>query len=99
MGIFQGRKTVYTFSGNNTGDAHGKCDGHSSDIGMSGFRSKVGILPYPRGSTYTTIGELGPQIPYYRRNYGSQFPNGCICRPSGYGSKDPNNRVLGPKGD
>ena len=28
----------------------------------------------PRGSSYTTIGELGPQIPYYRRNDGSQFP-------------------------
>ena len=27
--------------------------------------------------------ELGTQIPYYRRNYGSQFPNGCICGPSG----------------
>ena len=32
---------------------------------------------------YTTIGELGPKIPYYRRNYGSHFPNGCICGPSG----------------
>ena len=37
----------------------------------------------PRGSTYTTIRELGPKIPYYRRNYGSQFLNGCICGPSG----------------
>ena len=37
----------------------------------------------PRGSIYTTIRELGPEIPYYRRNYGSQFPNGCICGPSG----------------
>ena len=37
----------------------------------------------PRGSIYTTISELGPKIPYYRRNYGSQFPNGCICGPSG----------------
>ena len=37
----------------------------------------------PRGFIYTTIRELGPQIPYYRRNYGSQFPNGCICGPSG----------------
>ena len=37
----------------------------------------------PRGSIYTTIRELGPKIPYYRRNYGSQFPNGCICGPSG----------------
>ena len=36
----------------------------------------------PKGSTYTTIRELGPKIPYYRRNYGSQFPNGCICGPS-----------------
>ena len=24
----------------------------------------------PRGSIYTTITELGPKIPYYRRNYG-----------------------------
>ena len=36
-----------------------------------------------RESMYTTIRELGPKIPYYRRNYGSQFPNGCICGPSG----------------
>ena len=33
---------------------------------------------------YTTIRELGPKMPYYRRNYGSRFPNGCICGPSGY---------------
>ena len=32
----------------------------------------------PRGSICTTIRELGPKIPYYIRNYGSQFPNGCI---------------------
>ena len=25
---------------------------------------------YPRGSIYTTIRELGPKIPYCRRNYG-----------------------------
>ena len=37
----------------------------------------------PRGSIYTTIKELGPKIPYHGRNYGSQFPNGCICGPSG----------------
>ena len=37
----------------------------------------------PRGSIYTTIRELGPKIPYYIKNYGSQFPNGCICGPSG----------------
>ena len=38
----------------------------------------------PRGSIYTTIKELDPNIPYYRRNYyGSQFPNSCICGPSG----------------
>ena len=36
-----------------------------------------------RGSICTTIRELGPKIPYYRRNYGSQFPDGCICGPSG----------------
>ena len=36
---------------------------------------------FPRGSIYTTIRELGPEIPYYRRNYGSQLPNGCICGP------------------
>ena len=34
---------------------------------------------------YTTIRELGPKIPYYRRNYGSQFPNSCIYGPSGFG--------------
>ena len=39
---------------------------------------------FPRGSIYTTIREVGPEIPYYRRNYGSQFPNGCICGPSGF---------------
>ena len=39
---------------------------------------------YPRGSIYTTMRELGPQIPYYGRNYGSQFPNGYVCGPSGY---------------
>ena len=32
---------------------------------------------------YTTTRELGPKISYYRRNFGSQFPNGCICGPSG----------------
>ena len=39
----------------------------------------------PRGSIYTTIGELiiGPKMPYYRRNFGSQLPNGCIRGPSG----------------
>ena len=38
----------------------------------------------PRGSIiYTTIRELGPKIPDFRRNYGSQFPNACICGPSG----------------
>ena len=37
----------------------------------------------PRGSIYTTIRELGPKMPYYRRNYGSQLPNGCICGPPG----------------
>ena len=42
------------------------------------------VYRVPRGSmTTTTIRELGPKIPYYRRNYGSQFPNGCICGPSG----------------
>ena len=40
-------------------------------------------MKVPRGSIYTTIKELGPIIPYYRRNHGSQFPNGCICGPSG----------------
>ena len=29
--------------------------------------------------------ELGPKIPHYRRNYGSQPPNGCICGPCGKG--------------
>ena len=38
---------------------------------------------FPTGSIYTTIREVGPNIPYYRRDYGSQFPNGCICGPSG----------------
>ena len=37
----------------------------------------------PRGSIYTTIRELGPKTPYYIRNYGSPFPNSCICGPSG----------------
>ena len=44
-----------------------------------------GSLRNPRRSMYTTIRELGPKIPYYTRNYGSQFPNGCICGPSGNG--------------
>ena len=26
-------------------------------------------------------------MPYYRRNYGSQFPDGCICGPSGNASE------------
>ena len=34
-------------------------------------------------SIFATIEELGPKIPYYRRNSGSQSPNGCICGPSG----------------
>ena len=37
----------------------------------------------PRGYIYATIRELGPDIPYSRRNYRSQFPNGCLCGPSG----------------
>ena len=36
----------------------------------------------PRGSIYTTVRKLGLKIPYNKRNYGSQFPNGCICGPS-----------------
>ena len=52
---------------------------------LANKRSAFGlrIQGLPRGSTYTTIRELGPKIPYYRRNYGSQFPYGCICGPSG----------------
>ena len=46
------------------------------------------ILPYlPRGSIYTTIRELCPKIPCSRRNYGSQFLNGCICGPSGLANR------------
>ena len=37
----------------------------------------------PTGSIHTTSRELGPKTPNYRRNYGSQFPNGCICGPYG----------------
>ena len=51
-------------------------------LGFTGL--KLYPRHYPRGSIYTTIGELGPKIPHCRRNYGSQFPNGCICGPSGY---------------
>ena len=43
----------------------------------------------PRGSIYTTIRELGPKVQYYRRNYGSQFPNGCTCGPSGVPALNP----------
>ena len=39
-----------------------------------GFRG----LGFPRRSIYTTIKELGPKIPYYRRNYGSQFPTSLM---------------------
>ena len=40
--------------------------------------SGIGLkIIYPRRSICTTIRELGPKMPYYRRNYGSQFPNGC----------------------
>ena len=41
----------------------------------------------PRGSIHTISRELGPKLPYYRRNYGCQFPNGCICGPSGTSSE------------
>ena len=41
-----------------------------------GFREECGRL---RGSIYKTIRDLGPKIPYCRRNCGSQIPNGCIC--------------------
>ena len=44
-------------------------------------------LTYPDGgSTYTSIKELGPKIPYHRRNYGSHSLNSCICGPSGIAS-------------
>ena len=45
--------------------------------------SPCGYVTNPRGSMYTTIRELGPKKPYYRRKCGSQFSNGCICGPSG----------------
>ena len=56
----------------------------------------MGLIP--RGSTYTTIRELGPKIPYYRRNYGPQFPNGCICGPSGILLATETSRYPDPKG-
>ena len=34
--------------------------------------------PSPRGSTYTTIRELGPIIPYIVWYFGAYFPNSCI---------------------
>ena len=47
------------------------------------FRKTEILISSPRGSIYTAIRELGPKMAYYRRNHGSQFPNGCICGPSG----------------
>ena len=38
----------------------------------------LGLLQSQRVHICTTIRELGPKIPYYRRNYGSRFPNSCI---------------------
>ena len=40
----------------------------------------------PRGSTYTTIRELGPKIPYYRRNYGPNPLMVIYVDPLGMGS-------------
>ena len=37
----------------------------------------------PRGSTCTTIGELGPIIPSIVWYFGAKFPNSCIYGPSG----------------
>ena len=47
------------------------------------FRPRIYNLEGPYIYIYITTRELGPKIPYYRRNYGYQFPNGCICGPSG----------------
>ena len=47
------------------------------------FLPSIAMDVAPRGSLYPTIKELGPKISDYRRNYGSQFPNGCICGTSG----------------
>ena len=44
------------------------------------------ILDNPGGSIYKTIREFGSKIPCNRRNYASQFPNGCIFGPSDNGS-------------
>ena len=51
--------------------------------GRQVIREQVLLLWLRRGSVYTTSRELGPKIPFYRRNYRSQLPNGCICGPSG----------------
>ena len=48
-----------------------------------------GSLTCPEGPYIQLLGALGPKIPYYRRNYGSQFPNGCICGPSGMFTLNP----------
>ena len=50
-----------------------------------------GNIWIPRGSIYTSIRELGPKVLYYRRNFGSQLPSGCICGPSGIVLK-----IMGP---
>ena len=47
------------------------------------------LLTCPEGPYIQLLGALGPKIPYYRRNYGSQFPNGCICGPSGMFTLNP----------
>ena len=51
---------------------------------MKACKFTNGRSVFPRGSIYTTIMELGPKMPYYRRNFGSQLPNGYICGPSGF---------------
>ena len=53
---------------------------------VSGFRAqglRLRMFRLSRGSTYTTIRELGPIIPYIVWYFGAEFPNSCIYGPSG----------------
>ena len=53
-------------------------------VGMT-VQDLVNISRLPRGSTYTTVRELGPIIPPIVWYFGAQFPNSCIYGPSGLG--------------
>ena len=64
-----------------TQHAKKRCERNSIRSGCEGPNLRICMVT--RGSRGTTTRELGPKIPYYRRNYGSQFPNGCVCGPSG----------------